>query len=163
MADPLFHLSTALLPKALFGPRHTGAFVLGSLLPDLGSRLPGLALERLSAWGVPVPDLAMHLWAPLHVPLGAALAAVVLAYAFHEDERREALSWLLAGAAMHLFVDLLQVHLDGGYPLLYPCSLQNFQIGIMGSESTVPWSAPLVFLSVLAWASRVRRPSGSPR
>lgn len=165
MPDPLFHLCTALLPKALFGPRHTGAFVLGSLLPDLGSRLPGLALERLAVLGVPVPELLLNLWGVLHVPTGAGLAAVILAYAFHESERNAALAWIVSGVAIHLAVDTLQFHLDGGYPLLFPFSLRNFQIGVMGSEATVPWSAPLALISLVAWSIRIRRgrsPTGSP-
>lgn len=156
MPDPLFHLSTALLPKALFGPKHTGAFVLGTLLPDLGSRLPGLALERVVALGVPIPQFAFTPWGVLHVPLGAALGAFVLAYAFHETERRAALAWLVAGVALHLGLDTLQFHHSGGYALLYPFSPRLFQIGVMGSESTVPWSAPLALVSVLAWGVRVR-------
>ncbi len=156
MPDPLFHLSTALLPGALFGPRHTGAFVLGTLLPDLGSRLPGLALERVVALGVPIPEFVFTPWSVLHVPLGAGLGAVVLAYVFHETERRAAATWLIAGVALHLGLDTLQFHHNGGYPLLYPCSMELYQIGIFGSEATVPWSAPVALVSVIAWAVRVR-------
>lgn len=155
MPDPLTHLCSALLPKALTGGRHVGPFAVGAVIPDFGARLPGIALERLSVRGWPIPDWTMHPWTVLHVPLGAALAAVILALMFPEAERRPVAGWLLAGVAAHFALDVLQFHYEGGYMLLYPVTVTRFECGWIGSEATVPYAPYLAALTLVAWAARL--------
>ena len=73
--------------------------VLGAQLPDLLTRVPGLALDHAAArWTL-----------PLHTPVGAALVCLLVAQGFTAAERPRALGLLLLGAASHLATDALQV------------------------------------------------------
>ena len=47
MGDLVTHLCTALLPKGVFGGRYVGSFSLGTVLPDLMARVPGITLQRI--------------------------------------------------------------------------------------------------------------------
>lgn len=156
MADPLTHLCSALLPKAVTGGRHPGAFALGAVLPDFASRLPGLVLEQIEARaGLDVPDAAYFPFAVPHLPLGAALGAALVATVFHPSERREAFAWLVAGVALHFALDVTQTHADRGYALLYPLSRARFELGWIGSEATVDLAPWLAAATLVAWAARL--------
>lgn len=144
-----------MLPKAVTGGRHVGPFALGAVIPDFGARLPAIALERLNRAGWPIPAWTMHPWTVLHVPLGAALAAVIVALMFPEADRRPVAAWLLAGVALHFGLDVLQFHYEGGYMLLYPVTTAGFECGFMGSEATVPWAPYLAAITATAWAGRL--------
>ena len=154
MPDPLTHLCTALLPKALIGGRHTGAFAIGVALPDMLSRVPSMLIERAIVAGAPLPIWAPHPFSVIHQPLGAAATCVLVATLFREDDRRAVLGWLLGGAALHFFADVLQFHHGVGYHLFYPLSTDRFELGWIGSESTVPLAPWLAVLTALAWVGR---------
>jgi hypothetical protein len=154
VADPLTHLCTALLPKAVTGGKHVGPFAIGAVIPDFGSRLPGLALQTLASAGWPIPDWLMHPWAVVHVPVGAALVALIVALWFPERDRAAVLGWLLAGVGLHFAFDVLQFHYEGGYMLFYPLSTWRFELGLIGSEATVPYALRLAALTLVAWILR---------
>ena len=89
--------------------------------------------------------------------MGLGLAAWGLAFLFREDQRPAVLRSLLGGMALHLVLDLLQDHQGVGLPLLYPWSPRLFELGWIGSESSVyvaPFLAVLVVL--VAWRDRRR-------
>lgn len=154
MADPLTHLCTALLPKALIGGRHTGAFAIGAVLPDLLSRVPSMLVERAIVAGAPLPAWSPHPFSVIHQPVGAAVTCVLLACLFREEDRRAVLGWLLGGAALHFAADVLQFHHGVGYHLWYPVSTARFELGWIGSESTVPLAPWLAALTAVAWGVR---------
>lgn len=122
------------------------------MLPDLLSRAPATVLGMVHSHVHPLPSSVLYCWNPLHLPAGILLYSLVLAMLFPAAQRRAALTALLAGGALHVFLDLLQRHAGLGYPLLVPFSSQDFELGWMGSEATVPW-APLIALGTVAlWA-----------
>ena len=153
MADPLFHLSAAILLKSVLNERPLGLFALGSVLPDLASRLPGLALERVPSSDGPVPPWLANGWPVFHQPLGAAALCVAVAATFVGP--RSAFIALYAGVAFHFLIDLLQFHHGEGYALLAPFELSAFELGWIGSEATLPGTVPLTVVAFAAWASRV--------
>lgn len=151
MADLVTHVCTALLPGALFRSRFLPFVVVGTVWPDALGRAVPLALERLYAVGVPVPMPVLWAWAGLHEPIGAALSALVLAFAFAEADRGRVLLALWTGCALHTGVDVLQAHHGEGYVLLAPLSDLDFELGWIGSEATVAIAGPLAIVTAAAW------------
>ena len=152
MADLVTHLCTALLPKALFGGRHTAVFALGTAMPDVVARVPGLALGLVL--GDAVPEPLIRVVEVAHQPLGSALMCMVAAWVFPQQDRLRAMLCLTAGAWLHLAVDVLQDHQGQGYFLLAPFHLGRFELGCMGSEATVAWAPWLALITAVAWAVR---------
>jgi hypothetical protein len=152
MADLITHTCTALLWKAGTRGDRVAVFVAGTCAPDLLSRVPSMGLTWLR-WQVPsIPEWLVYIWGPLHMPAGIAAAAVLLSFLFPEQGRAEAFRNLLGGGLLHLAVDLLQHHFGVGYLLLFPFSLWDYEVGLIGSEDTVlivPILAP--FTAWVAW------------
>lgn len=156
MADLITHGALALLWKAGSRGPHVPSFVAGNLLPDLLSRLPSLALNRLQDRWRWIPDELIYLWGPLHMPAGMLLSGALLAFLFPAEARGGIARALLAGMAMHLGVDLLQYHFGVGYALLFPFSRKTWEIGVLGSEDTVFAAPVLAVLAAMAWRWRRR-------
>ena len=143
MPELVTHTCVALLARAPSQTRYLPVFVAGSTLPDILSRVPSLLLLKLHGLGVPVPELLVYAFTPLHLPAGILLWSLCLSLLFPQQERRAVLLNLLAGAALHLALDLMQYHNGTGYPLLYPFSAEEYEIGLFGSEASVPIALPL--------------------
>jgi hypothetical protein len=154
VADLATHLCTALLPAAILGYRRVGPIAVGTVLPDLISRVLPMALEAAALRGWPVPNALIVPWGVLHEPIPLALVCVLLASVAVERERREVLIGLWVGCALHLALDLFQDHHGHGYYLLAPLWLGRFEIAAIGSEATVPWAPWLAGLTFVAWAVR---------
>ena len=153
MADLITHAAVGYLlcsahPSAR---RHAAPVVAGCVLPDLLSRLPSLTLRLIHDHLRPLPEVLLYIWEPVHMPLGMVLLSYGLAQLFPPAERR-AVGWaLLAGMGLHLGLDLLQDHLGVGYMLLFPLSTEVYELGLIGSESTVPLAPVLGLLALLRW------------
>jgi len=158
MADLVTHLCTALLPGAFLRGRALGAVVLGTALPDLISRVPPLGLELVERLGVArVPDVVLLPWGIFHEPVALVPACALLALAFVRRDRLLAFAGLLGGCALHLGLDVLQDHHGHGYFLLAPCSLERYELGLIGSEATVSIALPLAFATFVTWSTVARR------
>ena len=157
MADLMTHLATGLLLKAATRGRHTGLLLAGVVLPDLASRVPGLALSQLKLMGAPIPTGFIYGFSTLHMPLSMLPLCWLVALPFAAPERPRVWGQLALGCALHLGVDLLQRHWGPGYFLLFPFSHGHWELGLIGSEGTV-WVAPILFpLSAAIWWLRVGR------
>jgi hypothetical protein len=160
MADLVTHGCVAVLWACLPrrtppGEAHVAPFVLGTCLPDLASRVPAAA-ATVARWRWPaIPEEAIHVFAPLHMPVGIVLVALLASYAFREEVRPAIARALVGGGLLHLAVDLTQRHLGVGYLLLYPFSTWDVELGWIGSEDTV--LAVPVLLPLTVWAARARR------
>ncbi len=150
MADLITHAAVGLLIKAATGRRHAAVFVAGSLLPDVLSRLPSMLMSAARDV-VDVPVLLIYGWDPLHMPAGMVVVSWGLSLLFPEPERRGVFVNLLAGMLVHLALDMLQSHLGVGYPLLFPFSTHAFELGLIGSEATVPFALPLAAVAAALW------------
>lgn len=160
MADLVTHGCVAVLWTCLPwrtspGGSHVAPFVLGTCLPDLLSRVPSAAVT-VARWRWPgIPEEAIHLFAPLHMPVGIVIAALLASHAFREEVRPAIARALVGGGLLHLAVDLPQRHLGVGYLLLYPFSTRDVELGWIGSEDTV--LAVPVLLPLTVWIARARR------
>lgn len=165
MADLITHGCTAIIAKSCTRRGdHVAVFVAGTCLPDLLGRVPSMALTRIR-WDVPgIPEWAVYVWGPLHMPVGVAAMAFAFSFVFGVEVRRTVFLNLLGGGLLHLAVDLVQFHFGVGYLLLFPLSMWDFELGWIGSEATVrvvPFLVPFTIL-IARWRwGRARRKDGS--
>ena len=159
MADLVTHAAVGLLLKSVTARRHTAVLIAGTLLPDLLSRLPSMVCSAARVV-VEVPSLLIYGWDPLHTPAGMLLSSYAISLLFVAEHRRGVFLNLLGGMLLHMAVDLLQSHLGVGYPVLFPFSLHAFELGLIGSEATVPLAIPLAILAGVVW--RRGQPSSEP-
>lgn len=151
MPDALTPLCSGLLVRAGWRGPMVPVFVAGAMLPDVFSRLPIAGLMLVSRHIHPLPDALLDCWMPLHLPAGIVLWSLLLTMLFPEAQRRAVLVNLLAGAGLHVALDLCQRHVGLGYPLLIPFSGRDLEIGVFSSEASIPWLPMLVPLTALAW------------
>lgn len=156
MADLVTHLAAVLLPAAVLPDRRWAVpLAMGAVLPDLLSRVPSLALEFVDRF-LAVPEVVFWPWGAMHEPIGVGLAVAVLAGRFATDQRRWVAGALLAGAASHVLLDVMQDHHGQGYFLLAPFSVRRFELGWVGAQDTVHVALPLGIAAALAWMARWR-------
>ena len=159
MADLVTHAAVGVLVKAATSRSNAAAFIAGTLLPDLLSRLPSMICSAARAL-VEVPPALIYGWDPLHTPAGMLLSAYAISLLFVAEQRAGVFWNLLGGMLLHMAIDLLQSHLGVGYPLLFPFSTHAVELGLIGSEATVPLALPLAVLAVWVW--RRGQPSDVP-
>lgn len=151
MADLVTHLASALLPGVLLPANRASLLAIGVALPDVGGRLPSIAAESLP---FALPPGSLSAFDVLHQPIGLTAAIVATSTLFVPEQRRIVAGWLLSGAALHLAVDLLQDHHGQGYHLAFPLSEWRFELGWIGSESSISWAPWLGLATGVAWAAR---------
>ena len=149
MPDLLTHGAVATLVKAGTRGPMPAVFVLGTLLPDLCSRVPAISMGYIHVHIVPLPDVLTHGWQPMHQPVGLVLLAYVVTMMFPERMRRTVFGNVLGGMAVHMALDLLQDHHGAGYLIGFPFWTGTFELGWMGSEATVWWALPLTALAAV--------------
>jgi hypothetical protein len=135
-------------------------FVLGTCLPDLLGRVPSMVLTELRWSWTWIPEWAIYVWAPLHMPLGIVVGGWVCAFLFPEAGRAKVCRNLVGGGLLHMLVDTLQSHYGVGYLLLFPFSSWDFEFGLIGSEDTVRIAPFLLPMTALACWLRWRK--GAP-
>ena len=156
MADLLTHGAAAVLTKVGTRGRFIPVFVLGTVMPDLCSRVPAIVMGYIHVHMIRVPSLLTHGWQPMHQPVGLVLLAFLASFFFREAVRASVFWNLLGGMALHLALDVLQSHHGAGYLLGFPFTDIAWELGLIGSEATVGWAIPLC---ILAWFSyRYRAP-----
>ncbi len=161
MPDLVTHACTGFLVKAATRGDLVAAFVAGSVLPDLLSRAPVELLLLVDTHLFPVPEMLIYIWAPTHLPTGMVLWSMAFSFLYAESRRKRAFLNLLAGALLHLVLDLLQSHQGLGYFVFFPFYDKPMELGLLGTESTVWLAPPLVLLTWMVW--RRRRHEKAPR
>lgn len=160
MADGMTHLALAALPAPWIRWRLWPAVGLGTVLPDLVSRVPGLALDVVHAHVMALPEAAFWPWGVLHEPIGFISVAALLVSPMAPAVRWRTWAALCLGGALHLGLDVLQDHHGEGYRLLAPFGTGRYELGLVGSEATVTLAPGLAFGVVVAlavWSRRAAR------
>ena len=172
MPDLVTHLSSVLLPGAALvallpeGHRLRGTVALcalGTVLPDLTSRLPGLVLEVIAPVLFRAPAWVGTSLGVFHMPVGMLCVGIWLTALFVPEHRRRAAAALATGMTLHLALDLLQDHHGFGYVLFWPFSGHMVELGCVGSEASVPWAPLWALLTLLAWAGVLWRQGSTAR
>lgn len=117
--------------------RYLWLFILGGVLPDALTRVPGIVLPS-----------AYWLVVPLHTPLVLLLVCYVVVFALPAPQRGLSFAWLYGGVVMHLLPDALQKHLGSGYPWLFPFSYSSYSGGLFWPDEAV-FALPVV---AIIWA-----------
>ena len=146
MPDLISHIGSGYLIGARFKKRGwMTLFLLGVILPDLTTRPLYILFESLY-WYVK----------PLHTPVGLVLSCWLISALFIEQQRWYVFKALLAGSSVHLFFDLFQRHMHGGYALFFPFSWATWEFGLFWPETgllLIPaWL--LVIACVIIWRTR---------
>jgi len=143
-------------------------FVVGSCLPDLASRLLGLGMVTASwIFGFRVSASVLEATGLAHVPLPYLVLCLLLALLLPHTVRSVAFANLSLGGLVHLGLDTLQTHLNGGYYLLYPLSMRRMELGWIETSDSLgllPYLVPVVVIALGArgwWSRRVRSGTGS--
>ncbi len=103
--------------------------LLGSILPDLVGRIPGIIF----------PDSNPVGWyqTAVHTPFVLLLLTYIISLLFPETQRKKVFMFILAGVASHLFLDLFQKNLNFGYLWFFPFSFSSFQIPLIWPDETI--------------------------
>ena len=126
--------------------RYTALFVLGTVLPDVLTRIPEIVLQRFL--GFPV----FHFFNALHTPVGVTFASYILSYAFPEEERKFVFTWLLSGSLIHIALDLLQKQFYRAvYMPFFPFSTEPVQWGLYHYNASLIFFLPLLIITSYLW------------
>jgi len=155
VADLVTHLCSVLLPGSLVRSPLVVVAAAGTAAPDLLGRAVPMALDGARRAGAPIPEAAIWPWVGLHEPFGWLLVSILIGQLFVRRDRWRVVLALWVGGAMHTLLDLVQGHHGQGYLLLAPFSVRTFELGWIGSETTVGWAMPLAIATAVAWGARV--------
>ena len=147
MPDLFTHFAAGFfLGHTKFLKRHIAIFVIGSILPDVFTRIPGIVLQEF--FHLPV----YYFLGAFHTPVGILLICYLLSFAFTQPERKITFFYLFLGAMVHFFIDLMQRQFhEGIYMPYFPLSLKTIQWGWFDFNASV-YLFPLLFVSVvLVW------------
>lgn len=130
-------------------------FILGSCLPDLAARGGRTVLKIwANAAGSDYPMNWMTGVGVFHEPAGYAVLCLWMVYLFPRPERELIFSNLLGGGLFHYFLDIFQYHITPGYMPFAPCSSFTFELGLVGTETSL-YLVPLwVSVAGLIWYYR---------
>jgi len=171
VADLASHsLAGWILGVRLLDRARLGWLVTGTLLPDLASRAPRVVIDYAAEAGLIQPSsetarLVLGLDFP-HTPVGLLLVALALVALLPErlatpPGRATIFKLLVLGGAVHLAMDALQRHLVPGYRWLYPFSMESWELGWVGTETSL-LAAPILLLIAVLLTRRGGRPEGRP-
>ncbi len=163
MPDLLTHAGIGVLTRSRARRSALIWFAVGSCLPDLSSRLPGLGLALVS-WitGIRMSLPVLEATGLCHNPLPYLVLCALIALLLPEHTRRTAFVNLWLAGWLHLAIDTTQRHLNGGYTLLYPFSMVRWELGWIESDASLRVAplfagalvAVLALRGLVAWRAR---------
>jgi hypothetical protein len=127
MPDLLTHLIIAQgCRKVAQGIPLSSWFLVGTILPDVLTRPINIVFPSL-----------FWFFMPLHTPVGLLLVCALISHILPASHRWSVFYNLLGGAALHLFLDVFQKHIAGGYYLLFPFSWSSYEVGLLWPETSL--------------------------
>jgi len=144
MPDLFTHFATGyLLGRTRFVKRYIAALVIGTMLPDVFTRIPGIVLQEFLH--LPI----YHFFSAFHTPAGLLLICYLLSFAFTQQERKLTFFYLFFGAMLHFFIDLMQRQFhEGIYMPYFPLRFKTIQWGWFDINASV-YLFPLLFVLVI--------------
>ena len=147
MPDLLTHAATGYLLGRFYSTDHRLALlVVGSILPDLLTRIPQIVLQRFL-------DLPVgHFFAAFHTPAALVVACYGLSFLFDETRRRISFVLLLTGALIHVVLDLMQKQFyDGKYMPYFPYSFETVQWQLFHIHASLLITPALLVFVIWLW------------
>ena len=123
MPDLFTHAATGyFIGRSLYADHRIGLIVLGSILPDLLTRVPQIILQRFLEFSV------SHFFAAFHTPVALIVSCYLLCFLFAEGQRRTSCLLMSVGALCHFVLDLMQEQFyQPIYMPWFPLSFQAMQ------------------------------------
>lgn len=123
--------------------RGISIILLGAVLPDLFSRIPGII----------IPNQTLINWAQqaLHTPVALIFLCLLLSFFFPEKIRKSIFLFLALGVFSHLFLDLFQKTLTYGYFWFFPFSFISFNIPLFWPNDSVFLIPLFVILNIFCF------------
>ena len=138
MPDLATHvLVNSISGKFLRAEKNMVYFILGSVLPDLLTRVPSQI--------IPISNIGYFVL-PLHAPLPLLLVSYIIVLFFPLAIRKQVFSWLYGGILLHFLLDAFQIHMGPGYYWFYPFSWFTYQWGLFWPEDSLYLLPVLVLL-----------------
>jgi len=136
-------LVNTLTGKVLKAGKYLPIFILGSILPDVLTRIPSNTLQIINKlcrklYDFEIHTLSAHIsWfmAPFHTPFILLLFCYILALSLPQPIRKPFFGWLWGGVFLHLGLDALQRHIGFAYYWLFPFSWQSYSQGLFWPET----------------------------
>lgn len=148
MADLLVHFASAFAGgRALRDGRIRAILYVGVCLPDF--------LYKGLLYGTGAPN---WLCEPTHSPIGLLAFCYAGALLFEPDWRKRAFAALLAGAYLHILLDLAKNYDGAGViPWAFPFSLAPVELGWYHNEDSIFFMLPaLAVVGLIEWSWRGR-------
>lgn len=116
------------------------AIIVGSVLPDLW-------YVRMIIFPLGI-DLSWYLYV-LHTPIGSVLMSLLIGLIFlKENVWKRGTLFLIIGAIIHLILDVMLKHINGGHYIFFPFSLRVFELDLFWPESFSFLMIALVFWGI---------------
>ena len=147
MPDLLTHAATGyLLGRCYSADNRLALLVFGSVLPDLLTRVPEIALQRFL--NLPVG----HFFAAFHTPTALVVTCYGLSFLFDETRRRLTFVLLLLGALFHVVLDLMQEQFyRGKYMPYFPFNMDTVQWSLFHIHASLLGTPVLLVLVIWLW------------
>ena len=123
MPDLFTHAATGyFIGRSLYADHRIGLIVLGSILPDLLTRVPQIILQRFLEFPV------SHFFAAFHTPVALIISCYLLCFLVAEAQRKTSCLLMSFGALCHFVLDLMQEQFyQPIYMPWFPLSFQAMQ------------------------------------
>ena len=148
MPDLFTHVASGfLVGRRFFVDHRLGFILLGSMLPDLMSRVPQILLQRLL--DLPVA----HFFSAFHTPAALIVSSYLISFVFASSVRKLGFWLMLSGSLFHFALDLMQrLFYKPKYMPWFPFSFEAVQVPWFHIHASL-LVAPIFFLAMLyLWA-----------
>lgn len=151
MPDLLTH-TLFVYPLRYKNKRFISIILLGTVLPDIIGRIPGILF--------PYRSFIDYLQIALHTPVALFISSLLFSYFFPEKIRKNIFIYLIIGVSIHLFLDLFQKSLTFGYLWFFPISFTSFSIPLIWPNDTL-YLIPVFFVINILFMFFRRHPKSS--
>lgn len=148
MPDLLTH-TLAVYPLRYKYKRFISIILLGTVLPDVIGRIPGILF--------PYRSFINWLQLSLHTPIALLIVSFLLSLFFPEKIRKNIFIYLIIGVSLHLFLDLFQKTLTIGYLWFFPFSFLSFSIPLIWPNDTIYLIPVFLVIDLLLLLFKQRR------
>ncbi len=150
MPDLLTHYLSARILTVKSGTRLISLFFMGTILPDVLSRVPSIVIAIL--FGTYDCHLGWF-WAILHSPIVLILVCFLMTFFFEENLRKSVFRFLIFGVVLHLGLDMLQKTFTSGsgYLWFFPFSFKSFNIPLFWPDQSLYFIPVLLVILIFIW------------
>ena len=152
MPDLFAHVASGfIVGRRFFFDHRLGFILLGSVLPDLMSRVPQIILQRFL--DLPVA----HFFSAFHTPVALIVSSYLISFVFAPNVRKIGFWLMLSGSLFHFGLDLLQRQFYKPiYMPWFPFSFEAVQFPWFHIHASL-LVAPIFLLAMLyLWARDLR-------